>query len=170
MNAGFHLTLTLFAECPIEAVSWGHNDKMPFTGYIAINGKRVINTTSDAYRGFNLVEVDVRSCSASDIRHFDTSASTTTSENMATYVIGLPLNTVLIGITSDDSQLSLTQNAKSALLAVGVNVNGLQFRGKVCFAAQIGQPTMSVSQVAPPGVYNLKLTVTVNATGRPYYY
>ena len=120
----------------------------------------MINTTTVAYRGFNLVQLDVSSCSPSNILHFDTHATTTNSDNMATYINGLSLYTVLIGVTSGEAQGSLTQNAKSALLAIGVNVAGLQFRGKVSFVAQIGQPAMTVSQVAPPGGSNLDMTVT----------
>jgi Interleukin-like EMT inducer len=155
----------LFSVCQVDAVSWGSDDSTLYSGYIAIDGNKVINTTSSDYRGFNLVELNMMSCSPSNIRHFDTLASTTNSDNMATYINTLPLNKVLIGVTADDAQYNLTQNAKSALLAIGVDVNGLQFRGKVSFAAQIGRPSISVSHVAPPGVHNLKITMNVNGTG-----
>ena len=84
---------------------------------------------------------------------------------MTTYINGLPLNTVLIGVTANEATLTLTQNAISALLAIGVNVAGLLFRGKASFVTQIGQPALSVSQVAPPGGYNLRINVNVNGTG-----
>jgi Interleukin-like EMT inducer len=143
----------------IESVSWGGGPA--YSGYIAINGNKVISSTISGYRGFNLVRIDVSSCSASNIVHYDTNINTANSENMATYINSLPSNTVLVGITADDAQGALTLNAKSALLAIGVDVNGLQFRGKVCFMAQVGQPAMTVSQVDPPGVSNLMLTVEV---------
>ena len=155
----------LLSECPIEAVSWGYNDNMQYSGYIAIKSKRVINTTSDAYRGFNLLELNVSSCSSIKILNVDTQASIADSEKMANYIKSLPLNTVLIGITSDDAISSLTQNATSALVTIGVVLTNLKFRGKAFFAAQIGQPFRSVSRVAPPGGGNLKITVNGDGAG-----
>ena len=155
----------MFAECLIETSSWGFDDTTIFNGYIALNGNRLVSVTSSAYRGFNIVQLNVGACSLSDtgLRSFDTCTNTASSGILATYISGLPLNTVLIGITSDDASLALTANAKSALLAIGVNVTALGFRAKVSFVAQIGRPAITVSQVAPPGGINLKLTV--NATG-----
>jgi Interleukin-like EMT inducer len=161
-------------------LSWGSNDASTISGYIAINGNRVVNTPlkfcttvclpSD-YAGFNLVELNVSSCSASNIRHYDTSAKTANSENMATYINSLPLNTVLIGVTAEDAQRSLTSNArsltsnaKSALLTIGVDVSELQEAGKLSFVVQIGQPTLTASEVADPSGYNLKLTVNLTGT------
>ena len=82
---------------------------------------------------------------------------------MATYINGLPLNTMLIGVTADDASVSLTQNVKSALLSIGVNVTALAFRGKALFAAQTGQPSTTLSFVAFSGGNNLD--VAMNVTG-----
>jgi Interleukin-like EMT inducer len=136
-------------------------DTAPHTGYIAINSNSVINTN---YRGFNLVELNVSSCLSTNIRHFDTWASTVDSDNMATYINSLPLNTVLIGVTADEASFSLTQNARSALLSIGVNVTGLQYHGKVAFLTKIGQPSITMAQVSPAGGNNLKLNVNVSGT------
>ena len=144
-------------------MSWGSDDVTLYSGYVAINGNRVVSTTSADYMGFNLVEASISSCSATNMKHFDTYGSQLDSENMATYIISLALNTVLIGITSDDVSLPLTQNVKSALLAIGVSVNGLQIGGKMSFVATIGQPSMTVSRVASSVSSNLKLAV--NASG-----
>ena len=153
----------LYVECFIEILSWGGNDATTFSGYIAINGDREISTPTGAYRGFNLAELNLGSCSASKLSTFDTWASAANSDAMATYINTLPLNTVLIGITSDEPQAALNQNARNALLAIGVNVVGLQNRGKVSFVAQIGigRSVMTVSQVAPAGGANLELAVNV---------
>jgi Interleukin-like EMT inducer len=161
-----HQILPVFFStvCLVEAVSWSMSDNMQFSGYIATNGNIVISTSGGGYRGFYLVEFDVSSCSSKNLLHFDTWASTTDSDNMATYINGLPSNTVLIGVTADEPQNALTQNAKSALLAIGVNVAGLQYRGKVTFVAQIGRPTMTVSQVMPGGDENVKLIVNITGT------
>ena len=146
-------------------MSWGYNDNMLFSGYITINGNKVISTTSSSSKGFNMAELNMSSCSASNLKNFNTGDDQSDSDAMATYINGLPSNTVLIGVTADEASKSLTQNVKSALLAIGVNVSALTFRGKVAFAALIGQPSKSVSQVAPPGVYNLKINVNVNGSG-----
>ena len=144
--------------CQIEAVSWGADDNAQLSGYIAINGNRVINTTSYAYIGINLVELDVSSCSASNIRHFNTHDLYSESDNMAIYINSLPLNTVLIGVSSDETQYRMSQNGLSALSAIGVSMTELQWRSKVSFVAQVGQPAKSVSQQAAPGGDNLKIT------------
>ena len=150
-----------FTVCQVEVVSWGMSDNGLHSEYIAINGNRVQNL--GFYIGVNLVQLDPRSCSYSNVRFYNTHNLTTDSDNMATYINGLPLNTVLIGFTADDAQNALTQNASNALLAIGVNVTRLQYRGKVSFVAQIGQPATTVSQMAPPGGENLK--ILVNVTG-----
>jgi Interleukin-like EMT inducer len=144
-------------------VSWGTLDISTYYGYIAINGNRV----STVYTGFNLVELNVSSCSSSNIRYFSISNTNNDSYNMAIYINSLPLNTVLIGATGYDAQQYLTQNAKSALLAIGVNVNELRYGGKVSFVSQIGQPAKTISKVASPGGSNLK--IIVNVTGGPIY-
>ena len=136
---------------------------MRTNGYITINGNRVVSTSSPTYRGFTLVQLNVSSCLPTNTLTFDTSGSTNNSDNMATYINSLSLNTVLIGVTADEPTYSLTQNATSALLAIGVNATGLQFRGKVTFMAQIGQPANAVSTVAPSGGDSSK--ITVNMTG-----
>ena len=155
-------------ECLIEALAWGNWDNALYTGYVAINGNRVVKTTADVYyRGFNLVQLDANSCSPTNILHFDTFDSTSESDAMATYINCLPLYTVLIGITSDEASWSLNQNAKDALYAIGVNVAGLQFRGKVSFVAQIGQPGTSVSLIGTLGGNNVE--ISVNVTGSLIY-
>ena len=148
-------------ECLIEALSWGGNDNITGNGYIAINGNRVIRILDEGWAGFSIAVLDISSCSASlsNIQSFDTSASPDDSDNMAAYINSLPMNTVLIGVTYGDAQSSLTQNAVSALLAIGVDVSGLTVQGKVSFVTQIGQPAESVSQVASAGGSNSKITV-----------
>jgi Interleukin-like EMT inducer len=94
----------------------------------------------------------------------NTWGSTTSSDNMATYINSLPLNTVLIGVTADEAKSSLTYKATNALLAIGVDVTGLQVRGKLSFVARIGQPTVTVYQVAPPGGGSVKITANMTGT------
>jgi Interleukin-like EMT inducer len=150
----------LYIECLIEALSWGATDTSTGNGFIAINGNRAANDNS----GFTLVELKVSSCSSSKVRTFYISSSNNDSNNMAVYINTLPLNTVLIGSTGNDVQQYMTANAKSALLAIGVNVTGLQSGGKVSFVSQIGRPANTFSQVVPPGGNNLKMLLKVTGT------
>jgi Interleukin-like EMT inducer len=133
---------------------------MQYNVYIAINGNKVISVLVD-FIGFIFVELDVSSCLPSQIVGFDTYDDTTNANNMADYMNGLPLNTVLIGVTSINAQQYLTQNATSALLAIGVDLTGLQDQGKASFVAQIGQPAKTVAQVVPTGGSNSKIIVKV---------
>ena len=142
---------------------WGGSDNALNTGYVAINGIRVLNTNSGDYIGFNLVQLDVSSCSSTNILHFDTFGFTAEADAMATYINSLPLYTVLIGITSDEASFRLTQNAKNVFNAIRTSMDSLQFRGKGYFMAQIGQPSTSVSQLGSIGGNNLK--IYANVTG-----
>jgi hypothetical protein len=80
---------------------------------------------------------------------------------MATYINSLPLNTVLLGSTGNNVQQYMTANATAALLVIGVNVTGLQYGAKMAFIAWIGQPTKTLSQLAPPRGNHLKTIWTV---------
>ena len=82
---------------------------------------------------------------------------------MTLYINSLKPPTVLIGITAYDAAGSLSQSAMSALLAIGVDVTGLVYNGKVSFVAQIGQPSITVTQLGPRYGNNVK--ITVNVTG-----
>ena len=148
-------------------MSWGRWKNVTSSGYIAINGSTIINTTSVAYRGFNLVELNISSCSTSKVRHFDTNANTTESDKMATYINSLPLYTVLVGVTADDAQQFFRYNAVLTLFGIGVDsvwyLNGYGYQSKLCFVAQIGHPGASISEWAQSNANNLK--ITVNATG-----
>jgi Interleukin-like EMT inducer len=142
-------------------VSWGISDtsaNVYSNRYISINGNRVTYISS----GFNLVELNVSSCSSANVRNYYASIFNNNSYTiMASYINSLPLNTVLIGSTGNDVQQYMTANATSALLAIGVNVTGLQYGAKVAFMARIGQPTKTFSQLAPPRGNYLKTIWTV---------
>ena len=150
----------------IEALSWGLSDVIQTTGYININGYKVLDTARYR-RGFNFIELNVTSCSESNILCYDTFGADHIADDMAGYINGLPSNTVLIGMTVDEPTQHLTPNAKVALSAIGVNVTGLQYAGKAIFVTQINQPAGTVSQFAAPGGVNLKMTITV--TGKLYH-
>ena len=142
------------AACRITALSWSANDQEKNNGYIAINGNRVLNTTTNAYAGFNLVELNVSSCSAISILHFDTQSSHIQALNMVNYINGLPLYTVLIGVTAGDAMACLTDT--SMLKGIGIELSSLA--GKVSFVAQIGHPGVSVNTLVGS---NMEMTVDV---------
>jgi len=80
---------------------------------------------------------------------------------MANYINGLPMSTVLIGVTADEPSRYLETNAKTALRSLGLSVSGLVYRGKVAFVAQIGRPSVTVSKIASPGGNSLQISVMV---------
>jgi CHASE2 domain-containing sensor protein len=124
-------------------------------GGITLNKSVVLKvnwTPSATYRGFNIIEVNANNCSMSNYRQFDTHGYVDASNSLITYINGLPNSTVLVGVTADDPQQSLTTAATNALLAIGVNVTGLQFRGKVSFIAHVGRPSVALMKMktTPP--------------------
>jgi len=138
-------------------LSWGFGDSATFNGYITAG----ITTTSTNNRGFTIAQLNVTSCSISSTMSFDIWLSTSESINMANYINGLPMSTVLIGVTADEPSRYLETNAKTALRSLGVDVSGLVFRGKVAFVVQIGRPSVRVSRIASSGGNNLQISVTV---------
>jgi len=80
---------------------------------------------------------------------------------MANYLNGLPMSTVLIGVTADDPHSSLETNGINALRSLGVDVSGLVYRGKAAFVAQIGRSSVTVSKITSSGGNNLQISVTV---------
>ena len=82
---------------------------------------------------------------------------------MANYINSLPASTVLIGVTSDEAKTNLETNGKAALLSIGVDVTGLEFRGKVAFVAQVGRPELTVMKMGPR--YGDNVNITVNVQG-----
>jgi Interleukin-like EMT inducer len=142
------------------------NGGLNAAGYIRINGIEWLHTTSPANRGFNFVELNVDDCSPTNIRHFDTdySTSTSNSDNMVIYINSLRQATVLIGVAVDEAILSLTTAAKNTLKGIGVDMTNLAYRGKATFVAQIGNPSASVVKIAPAGGDNLMSTVAVRCT------
>ena len=154
-----------YLDCLIETSCYGCNDASTSNAYIAFNDDIIFNNIlNGAGSGFTLVELNVSSCSSTNVVTFGTSGSIVAANNMVTYINSRPLNTVLIGITTCDAKQSLIQNATSALLTIGVNVTGLQYLGKASFVAQVGQPAIAVSQIASPTGGNLKLKVEVSGS------
>jgi len=137
------------------------DDRLIYDGFIAVDTECTSVTTSSNNRGFNIVQLNVASCAISSTMVFDTFADYTQSTELANYINGLPMSTVLIGVTADEARIYLESNAINALLGIGVDATGLQYRGKIAFVAQIGRPTAAVMATAPRGGHNVKLSVSV---------
>jgi hypothetical protein len=101
-------------------------------------------------------------CAAINYRHFDT-YNTAGSYALISYISGIPQSTVLIGVTIDEAQQSLTQQAKDSLTSIGVNLNTLAYRGKATFVTQVGQPSASTAKVAPASGDSLRLIAVVKS-------
>jgi len=141
----------------VTSLSWGFEDLVTGNGYIAVDS----NTQTIGNRGCNIVQLNSVSCSISSVLSFDTHADATKSTDLANYITGLPTSTVLIGATIDEASWSLNTMAIDALLGIGVNVTGLEYRGKLAFVAQIGRPEATVMKLYPRYGHNLELAVSV---------
>lgn len=138
--------LLLSGACLIETSSWGLDtpNLTNGVGYIIINGIVWLSTgTNNIPRGFNTVELVLSNCSVSNYRQFDTYLNADNAVALATYISNLPTSTVLVGVTADEASVSLAP-AATALLNIGVDVSGLEFRGMIAFVAQIGRPSATL--------------------------
>ena len=158
--------------CLVDAISWGYNDAIGYQqsyGYVASNGKVWLSTyvphcSYSTPAGFYTLELNLDDCTAVNIHHFDTNCCSANSVNMTTYISGLYPATVLIGVTTKDAANQLTNAARNALNAIGVNVTELQIYGKVVFISQIGRPSATLVKVSSPGGRAVQLTTAVNRT------
>lgn len=148
--------------------AWGYSDNVR-EGYIRVNGQQKLYSTQpgppdgpDAHtRGINLVTLDVATCTTSDVSNFDTYISEESSGQLVNYLNGLPVGTVLLGVTFDEPALLLTSAAKQALASIGVDVTGVNFRGKFEFIAVIGCPSKTLFKIAPVFGDNILLSAEV---------
>ena len=149
-------------DCVVDALSWGWRDEMQNNGHITTT-RNTTSTKTTNNLGFNIVELNVTKCSTSNMRiFFDTSRSNSASSDMADYINGLPMSTVLIGVTAGGVGSGLETQGTTALLAIGVNVTGLEvWGGKLAFVAQVSRPALTVMRMGPQGGDNLEIKVNV---------
>jgi len=136
---------TLPGQCAINLKAFGFADTgvgMTKTSYIKVNGITYFDNvdTNVAYRGFNLVTLDINTCRASNFDHFDTHEIPADSDRLVTYINGIPDGAHVLGVTDDEATLGLSAAAKAALSSIGVDVTGLDYRGKLIFHAIKGRP------------------------------
>jgi len=161
---------TFFAVCSIDLRSWGYDDTNGWIGYARVNGILVRDytrspngwTDHEHVRGFNTILLQPTTCGSYDIRTFDTQAFTAASNALADYLNGLPNGVIIYGLTCDSATTSLTTAARNALLAIGVDVSTLVFRGKLTFVATVGRPQSTVYRIANSGGNNLLMSATAS--------
>jgi len=162
--------LCFTGSCSLKLQSWGDDDTSEWIGYVLVKGasytfvdlRKSVSMQIDwnripLIRGFNTALIQLGTCTATDSHTFDTSLSSTASDSLAAYLQSLPSGTIIAGVTIEDAALSLTNTARNALLAIGVDTTQLMFRGKLAFVATIGQPSLSRFTIALPYGDNLVL-------------
>jgi len=156
------------AVCQIHLQAWGFDDCNGRNGYIIVGGKNIINTTrTTTYtgRGFFIAVVNFAACSASGYTNYDTYGSSAAATALATYLQGLSANTVIVCVTADSVNSANNQNlagAVPALQKIGIaDAATLDYRGKLAFVAQIGNPSATVEGLLPRNVTNAYLAVTL---------
>jgi len=166
--------LCFTGSCSLTLRSWGFADfadySAVFTGYLQAGGVTLIDYTrsriswNNDIRGFNTAVIQLQTCTATNPRSFDTCAYNEAADSLATYLRGLPSGTVITGVTIDEASAALTNNARNALLAIGVNTAQLQYRGKLTFVATIGQPLLTRVSIAAASGPNLVMNAVVPCT------
>jgi len=165
-------------KCTVDLLAWGWNDNdtNPRVGYLKANGVTALNTTylsSMTYttqwsRGVNLGVLNVQSdsCSVSNLKNFDTMASTADVQGVQDYIKALPDKTLLLAVTDDSTSAfgngvdSLTP-ANSVLEGIGFKtVSDILYGWKWALIAEIGHPDKTQYGLKPPGS-NLNLVVDV---------
>lgn len=156
-------------DCEVELLSLGKNDSVTDrNSYISIVSPTTTTQSTRDRRGISTIELstvnDGHTCLFANFHTFDTYESGTYADQLADYINTLPLSTVVLGASYDDASKHLNDNAKSALLSIGVNATTLEFRGKLAFIAQIGRPLSTIAQVAPRYGDSLKIRVLLNGS------
>jgi hypothetical protein len=106
--------------------------------------------------GITLVNVDPFQCSVNTVQLFNTYGGDATK--LATYLLSVPNNTILVGITGDDVTRNL-QAAWSALAAIGAPVSDVAFRGSFVFVAQKGYANKTILRKSNSSLVPVDATV-----------
>lgn len=167
------------ARCFIKIKSYSLSDcSKPNDGYVYLNGKLVWEggwfqcSTKPNLRGINTMIVDPFTCTASDIRRFDTYISAGESNDLREYLQWVHDGALIVGVTGDEPSANLGP-ALSILKAAGVWVGDVKFRGNFAFVMQKGYPQkthmaksvtngvpFSLLEVSVHGVSTEKLQIT----------
>jgi len=133
-----------------------------------VGGATVVDTTrSAAYngRGFFIAVVNFATCSTAGFTNYDTYASAAAATTLSKYLQGLSANTVIVAVTADSVNSVSNANLKAAvstLEKIGIaDASTLDYRGKLAFVAQIGNPSLTVEGLLPRNATNAIISVTL---------
>lgn len=149
--------------CFIELSAFGYRDEV-WDGYIRVNGEEKLHGNE----GINVAIVDRSSCNITDFKNYNTRWYTSKSDELAAYVLNLPVGTVLLGFSQGDASSSLTPAAKQMFMDNGVNLTSLAWAWKFVFSVVVGNPRSSVFELQSSGGRSVAINVTVglnNVTG-----
>jgi len=99
-------------------------------------------------RGVNTMLIDPFSCSAQEIRSFDTHASADDSTELIKYLQLLNQGSIIVGVSASDAVYLMTNDAKSTLQQLGADISDMQNKGSFGFIAQKGFPAKTVLRKA----------------------
>lgn len=155
--------MLLAAACTISAQSWSLDDAgRSNTGHVIVNGVHLVETRDrqdSADRGVHIVQLEL--CAVAARKHFDTFVSADNADSLADYINGLPVGSMIVGVTADDPCSQMTDRALFALKKIGVDVTErCGFHVKFAFAALIGQPAATVLKFGA----HYEDTVAINIT------
>jgi hypothetical protein len=157
--------------CQIELQAWGFDDSNGKSGYIKVGGATVIvttRTTTYSGRGFFVSVVNFATCSASGYTNYDVYGSAAAATTLAKYLQGLSANTIIAVVTADSVNSVSNTNLAAAvptLKQIGIADAGtLDYRGKLAFVAQIGNPSITVEGLLPRNATNVNIGVSLTGS------
>ena len=102
-------------------------------------------------------------CSVNETSHFDTHRldSVSESDNLRDYILNLPNNTRIAGVTYDEFFHNFQDNAKDALIDVGLDLGTASYRSSICFVFVTGKPQQTKQNQAESGKGPIMLSTTI---------
>ena len=168
--------------CKVALRSFEYNSGADAYGYIAVNGKTYLDVRwssefckgckgkSGTYRGINIMEFNMVTCSASQWKWFDTHGSeyyhtcpgcSGGTGQLIDYLTQQVSNgSVLLGISIDDPMNNLT-DAIDVLLDAGIDVRGMPYQSMFAFVMQEGFKHKTVLKKSPPHKNPIELYVKI---------
>jgi len=143
---------TVPGSCDISIKAFGWLDTgatMVKSSYITVNNLTYFNSFNGnfEYRGFNLVELDVNTCKASNFGHFDTYANTAEADKLSNYIYNIAAGSHILATTSDDGFQNLNDASRAALRSIGVDTTGRVYSDKMVFHAIKGKPDKAIVKI-----------------------
>jgi len=141
-------TINVSEGCSVEAQAFGANSySIVKYAFLRLNGDTVWQASWQGeypvYRGVNILTIDTAACTLEDALNFDTHLDWNAAWQLRTYIEGLSIGTVLVGITCESASSRLS-NAHSRLAELGANVSDVGYRGAWAFVAEKGNPSETV--------------------------